>query len=160
LSPLWSTTVQGGPLVLVNLEGTGVLAPAGNATISYTRFPWFAALSLSQAPAANIYFGDATITDQIMVRLGLPLTRRGLIYVGGHGSYIYARIANGSAQLSRDFDQFSGGLSLYVRFGRLPFAGGATYMALSQRGSAQPNHEIPDLARQAVLLSVSGVLSF
>jgi len=160
LSPMWSTLLQAGPSVLVKLDGTGVLAPAGSATINYSRVPWFAGLTLSQAPAANIYFGDATITDQVMARVGLPLTRNELIYVGGFGAYLYARVANGQAQLARDFDQFSGGLSLFVRFGRLPIAGAATYMALTQRGSNLPNHEIPDLARQTVLVTISGVLNF
>ena len=36
----------------------------------------------------------------------------------------------------------------------------ATYMALTQRGSNLPNHEIPDLARQTVLVTISGVLNF
>jgi hypothetical protein len=148
LSPMWSTLLQAGPSVLVKLDGTGVLAP------------WFAALTLSQAPAANIYFGDATITDQVMARVGLPLTRSELIYVGGFGAYLYARIADGQAQLARDFDQLSGGVSLFVRFGHLPLAGAATYMALTQRGSSLPNHEIPDLARQTVLVTISGVLNF
>jgi hypothetical protein len=158
LSPLWSTMLQAGPSTLIKLDGTGVLAPAGSATISYSRVPWFAALNISQAPAANLYLGDATITDQVMVRVGLPLTRNELFYVGGYGAYLYARIADGQAQLSRDFDQFSGSVSLFARFGKLPFGGALTYMALSQRGSSLPNHEIPDLARQTVMLTVSGLL--
>jgi hypothetical protein len=160
VSPYWTTQLQAGPSMIAKLSGTGVIAPAATATISYARTPWIASASAVQSPAPNLFFGDATITDQAIVRLALPVLRSELVYVGGFGGYLYGRIANDQLQLSRDFDQFVAGLSLFARFGRMPFAGSVNYMVLSQRGSSLPGHEIPDLARQAVMVNITGVLAW
>jgi hypothetical protein len=161
LSTFWSTTLQAGPSVIVRLDGNGVLAPAAVATLGYANMPWYAALTLAQTPMAHPYVGEATITDQALARLAVPVARSERIFVGGYGGYIYARVANGEAQLDRLFDAFVAGASLTYRFKSVPLAAAASYMVLSQRGSSLPGRgEIADYARQYMLISLRADLAW
>lgn len=156
LSPVWSTELEAGPSVMLRLDGSGVLAPAAVATLAYNRVPWSAALIATQTPALNPFLGQATISDQILAHAALPLTRSELFYFGAYGGYVYARVANGSAQLDRAYDQFTGGVSLILHIKNQPFAAAATYSVISQRGNDLPTASVPDYARQYVLISVRG----
>src|SRR5215831_2595521 len=160
LSPTWTTTLQGGPSTIFKLDGSGVLAPAFNGMVNYTRLPWFASVSLAQSPAPNLFLGEATLNDQVIVRLALPLTRSERLFVGGWGGYTYARVASESQHLARLYDQFVGGAALTGRISNWPMSFAVSYLALSQRGSATPNNPVPDLARQTVFLSVRGVFGW
>jgi hypothetical protein len=161
LSPSWSTTLQAGPSVIARFDGNGVVAPAAIATLAYASVPWFAGLTAQQTPMANAYLGEATITDQLIARLGLPLGRSERVFVGGYGGYVYARVANGEAQVDRLYDAFVGALTLTARFRSLPLAAAATYSVMSQRGSALPGRgEVADFGRQYVLLTIRGDFSW
>jgi hypothetical protein len=161
LSPVWSTTVQAGPMVIARFDGNGVIAPAATATLAYAQVPWFAMLTVAQTPVANPYVGEATISDQVLARVAVPVMRSERVFVGGYGGYVYARVANGEAQLDRLYDSFIGGLSLTVRFPKLPLAAAATYSVLSQRGSALAGRgEVADVARQYVLINLRADLSW
>jgi hypothetical protein len=160
LSPQWSTTLEAGPSMIVRLDGSGVVAPAAIATVMYTRLPWTAVLTASQTPTANPYLGQAAIADQVLAHAAVPLTRSELIYFGGYGGYIYARVANGTAQLDRAYDQFMGGLTLTAHMSKMPFAAALTYSIISQRGSDLPGSSVPDFGRQYVLLTVRGDLAW
>jgi hypothetical protein len=156
LSAAWSTSLQAGPTVMVRFDGSGVLAPGFIGSINYASVPWFASLTAMQAPAPNLFLGQATLSDTVMARVALPLTRNERLVVGAYGGYVYARIADEQQHLTRAYDQFLGGLTLVGRFPRLPIAAALTYVAVTQRGSSQPYSAAPDLARQMVLLSVRG----
>ena len=160
LSAVWTTTVQAGPSTIFKLDGSGVLAPAFTATIDYARLPWFAGVSLVQSPAPNLFLGEATINDQLIVRLALPLTRSERLFVGGWGAYTYARISDQQQSLTRLYDQFVGGATLTGRVANWPLAFALSYMALSQRGSDVPNNSVASLARQTMFLSVRGVFGW
>jgi hypothetical protein len=160
LSPTWSTILQAGPSVMVRLDGSGVIAPAAIATLTYSRLPWTAVLTASQTPTANPYLGQASISDQVLAHAAVPLTRSELIYFGGYGGYVYARVANGTTQLDRAYDQFTGGLTLTARLSKMPFAAAATYSVISQRGSNLPGSSVPDYGRQYVLLTIRGDLNW
>jgi hypothetical protein len=159
-SPVWSTLLQAGPAVIFRLDGTGVLAPAGVATIGYRRVPWYASLTAMQTPAPNLFLGGAMLTDQVVARVALPLTKREEVFIGGYGGYLYSRVADANGELQRSYDQFTGGLSLYGRIPRLPLTAAITYVALTQRGSALVNYAVSDLARQSLFVSVTGALAW
>ena len=120
---------------MFRVDGTGgVLAPAGTAIVNYRRVPWYASLSAMQTPAPNLYLGGAIMTDQVMARLALPLSRSELFFIGGYGGYTYARMANGIGDLQRNYDQFMGGLSLYGRMHKFPLTGAISYVAICAAG--------------------------
>jgi hypothetical protein len=156
LSPYWTTVLQAGPAIMFRVDGTGeVLAPAGTAIINYRRVPWYASLSAIQTPAPNLYIGGAILTDQVMARLALPLSKSELFFIGGYGGYTYARMAKGIGDLQRNYDQVMGGLSLYGRMHKFPLTGAISYVAISQRGNSSPTAGAPDLSMQTVFVSVS-----
>jgi len=152
LSPTWSTMLQAGPAIIFKIDGPAVLSPAGLVAVNYARLPWFMSFTASQAPAPNLLIGQATVTDQVIARIAMPLTRSEIAYVGGFGSYIYAREATEGGSLARSYDQFQGGASLFVRSPRSPISGALTYVALTQRGSGTTQ----SLAYQSVMLTIAG----
>jgi hypothetical protein len=156
LSPVWTTSLQVGPSVIFRLDGSGVLAPAFVGSIDYKRLPWYASLTALQSPAPNLFLGQATISDQVIARLALPLTRSERLFVGGYAGYVYARIASAQQDTVRVYDQIFGGLSLTARIPKLPLVVALSYLALSQRGSMTPGTAVPDLARQVVFLTLRG----
>jgi hypothetical protein len=161
LSPTWSTTLQAGPSMIARFDGNGVIAPSAIATLGYNHVPWYAALIAAQTAMPNPYLGEALIADQLLARAALPLTRSERVFVGAFGGYVYARVANGEAQVDRLYDAFIGGASLTVRFPKAPLALAATYSVQSQRGSALPGRsEIADFGRQYVLISLRADLSW
>jgi hypothetical protein len=160
LSRAWSSDLQGGPVAMFKLDGPFVLAPGGIAALNYVDRYWFASVTASQLPAPNLYLGEATITDQLFVRLALPLGRSEVYYVTGFGGYIYARIADAQVALTRAYDQLTAGAALAATARLHPVGASLSYTALSQRGSSSPSGEIPDLARQIVMLNVFGTFTF
>jgi hypothetical protein len=160
LSPTWAVGVGGGPSMMFKWGGPGVIAPAAFLSANYRRVPWFAGVTASQVPSANIYVGQATISDQILARAALPLNRRETLLVAGFGGYVYARVVDSTFQLTRAYDQVTGGVSLALRFSQFPGVCALNYTVLSQHGSSTLGNQIPDLARQSVFLSVSGTFSW
>jgi hypothetical protein len=163
LTPALSAEVQAGPIAMFKIGGPGVIAPGGSASLSYRRLIWFANVALTQTASPNLFVGGATISDQIFARLALPLGKSELYYVAGYGGYVYARMVNDTLTLTRAFDQLVGGLSLAARLQKLPVFASVTYLVVDQRGSGGPNDpqgEIPDLARQTVMLNVAGTFAF
>ncbi len=161
LSLRWSGELQAGALALVNLDGKGVVAPAGRATLEYRDTAWFATLVASQAPVANLYLGQATVSDQVLARLSLPLDKRELVILSGVGSYIFARLTDGQGNLTRGFTQWSAGPSLMVRFAHLPFLGAVEYTLTDQTGDdGTGGGVIPSLVRQTLMVTFGGTFAW
>jgi hypothetical protein len=163
LTPTWSVEAQAGPISMFKIGGPGVIAPGGGATVNYRRLFWFANLAVTQTASPDLFLGGATISDQIFFRLALPLGKSELYYVAGYGGYVYARMANDRLTLTRAYDQLMGGLALSARLRRLPVFAALTYLLVDQRGSGGPNDpqgEVPDLARQTVMVNIAGTFAF
>ena len=163
LTPTWTVEAMGGPISVFKIGGPGVIAPGGGATVSYRRLFWFATVAVTQTASPDLFLGGATISDQIFFRLALPLGKSELYYVAGYGGYVYARTANDRLTLTRAYDQLMGGLSLSAHLRKLPIFASLTYLLVDQRGSGSPNDpqgEIPDLARQTVMVNVAGTFAF
>jgi hypothetical protein len=160
-SPAWSSEVQAGPIVMFKTDGRGVLAPGASGSLNYSHLYWFATLNAGQVAAPNLYIGGATINDQVFFRLALPLGRSELLYVAGYGGYVFARLANDQGPFLRMYDQLLGGANLTAHARKLPFAASLTYMVVDQRGSStMVGGEIPDLARQTVMVNITGTFTF
>lgn len=160
LNAVWSAAVQAGPTIVFKWGGPGVIAPGGSIAVNYQQSPWFATVTASQAPAPNLFLGEATINDQLLGRLALPLNRRETFFVTATGGYIYARVANGDLQVTRAYDQLTGGLACAWRPLQLPLFASLSYTVVDQRGSSGAGREIPDLARQTVMLNAGGLFAW
>jgi hypothetical protein len=156
LSVRWSAELHAGALELFNLDGHAVIAPSGRGVLEFRRVPWFATLIVSQLPVANLYLGQATVSDQALARLSLPLTSRELVVVSGFGGFTSARLVDSQGHLARAYDQWSVGTSLTARFARLPFAGALEYTFIDQNGDSGSAGAIPSLVRQTVMLVFGG----
>ena len=122
MSPTWSSQVQAGPAIIFKVGGPTVLSPAGLVALDYARLPWFMSFTASQAPAPNLLIAQATVTDQVIARVAMPLGRSENLYVGGFASYIYAREATSGGSLTRAYDQIQGGASLFYRSQKSPIS--------------------------------------
>lgn len=161
LSVRWSGEIQAGALALVNLDGKGLVAPAGRASLEYRDTAWFATMVASQAPVANLYLGQATVSDQVLARLSLPLDKRELVILSGVGSYIFARLTDGQGNLTRGFTQWSAGPSLMVRFAHLPLLAAMEYTLTDQTGDdGTGSGAIPSLVRQTLMITVGGTFAW
>ncbi len=157
ISPTWSSQVQAGPAIIFKVDGPSILSPAGLVSLNYSRLPWFMSFTASQAPAPNLLIAQATVTDQVIARVAVPLGRSENLYVGGFASYIYAREATQGGSLTRAYDQFQGGGSLFYRSQRSPVGGALTYVALTQRGNGTLTQS---MAYQSLLLTISGAFAW
>jgi hypothetical protein len=177
LSPFWISELQAGPLVVFRPNGDGIVSPAGLASINYQGTaqgtPWFATLSVSRSPAPNLFLGQATITDQVLLRLALPLDRRQTLFVTGFAAYLYARQVGtdveGTNDLTRLFDQITSGASLTARMSQHPFWASLAYTFVDQRGSTYLVKQgtmppaavrLDDLRRRTLLLSAGGAFAW
>jgi hypothetical protein len=161
LSPSWSAHVEGGPIAVFKVTGPAIVAPGGALAADYRRRPWFGTASISQQPAANLYIGQATINDQVMARLALPVNRNETVFVAAFGSYIFARVATAQGDLGRAFDQRNGGVEIAARPLQLPLAVSLQYTIVDQHGGHPAGSiAVPDLLRQSVMLTVGGVLAW
>ena len=177
LSPFWTSELQAGPLLVFRPSGGSILSFAGLASLSYQGTaqgtPWFATLNLSRSPAPNLFLGQATITDQVLLRLALPLDRRQTIFVTGFAAYLYARQVGtdveGTNTLDRLFDQITSGAALIARMSQHPFFASLAYTFVIQRGSTYTVQRammppdvvrLDDLRRRTLLLSVGGAFAW
>jgi hypothetical protein len=160
LNASWAFDAQAGPMGMFDLNGSGVIGPAAVANLNYQNAPWFATFTVSQEPAPNLYLGEATISDRAMLRLSLPLNKRELTFLSGNGGYTYARLVNRETKLERVFDQWNGGFAVVQKLGNMPLFASLEYSAMRQHGNRVAGHVVPDLTRQAVLLTISGSFVF
>lgn len=159
-SLMWSADIALGGVMVLTTDLAGIIAPAGLANVSYRRLTWFATLTASQSAAPNIFIGAATLNDQVMARVSLPLTRSEAFVVSGNAGYTYARFA--SAQVhSKAYDLYSTGVSVYWHPERAPIWTALDYSYTNQNGSSSGQMGIiPSRERQAVMLTVGGSFVF
>jgi hypothetical protein len=153
----WAGELKVGALGVYDFQSIHVVEPAAIATVTYRRIAWFATLTLSQTAAPNVFIAAATINDQAIARLALPLDTAARYYVMGYGGYNYGRLVD-YAGTHRGYEQRLVGASLTARSERIPLWGSLDYTYSSQLGN-HPYGTIPDLERQAVLLTVGWAFS-
>jgi hypothetical protein len=174
LSANASVEVQAGALAFINASaGAVALGPAGGATASYRRLPWFATLVLMHAPMVNMYAGEAVIADSATLRLSMPLNKRETLVIAGFGGYTYARRVTGQEHFvfaPRVYDLFNVGGTLAYRFERMPFAISLDCVVTDQRGLNMDVTDAmgrtttvqvyPSTRRRFLGLTVSGTLAW
>ncbi len=154
----WNTEVRAGALGVFDFQGTKVIEPAGIATIGYRQVAWYVTLSASQLAVPNVFIAAATISDQVAARLALPLSRSERYYVLGYGGYTYARLTDIQG-LHRGYDLRFAGVSFTARHEHIPLWASVDYTYSSQIGNTSEGGTIPDLERQAVMLTVGYAFS-
>jgi hypothetical protein len=160
LGAVWTTVVAAGPMAVFQVGGPYIFGAAAVAGLTYHRRPWFASLILSQTPAPNLYLGIMTINDEAFLRLALPLTRNERVFVAGFGSAIYARVPENQLDFTRAFDQETVGASLTTQSAKLPLAAGLQYTFTIQHGGTSRLGGTPDVERQVLMLTVTGLFGW
>jgi hypothetical protein len=162
LSLNWGAQLQGGAAWLQQPSGQAVWLPAVIAAVGYRHLPWFATLTLQHAPTANLFLGVATINDQALLNLTLPLDRGELVVLSGFTSYARARVALAATGTAApyDYDQAAVGSTLSVRFRTLPLFGSLTYSLIDQRGTTATSGEALDIIRHTLMLNVTAIFQW
>jgi hypothetical protein len=155
----WWVELKAGALGVLDFHGTEILEPAGVASLNYRQIYWFTTLSASQTATANLFIGAATISDQAMLRLALPLARSERYLLSGYGGYTYARLIDDMGT-HRGYELRVAGASFTVRSERLPIWASLDYTYSHQFGNQDlPPDTIPSLERQTVMLTVGGAFA-
>jgi hypothetical protein len=154
----WTAEAKAGALGIFDFHGIDVIQPAGLATIGYRHLAWFATLQVSQLAVPNVFVAAATISDQAIARLAIPLSSNERYYVMGYGAYNYGRLVD-NAGTHYGFEQRNAGISLTARHERIPLWASLDYIFGSQLGNIGRGGSIPDLDRQAVMFTVGYVFS-
>jgi hypothetical protein len=160
LSARWAGELQLGPAAMFRAGGPMIVIPGAVATLRYRQQTWFANLAVSQVTTANMFAGVATVNDQAVLRVGLPLTRNEQTVLAGTASYAYGRTGTQDGDLVRAFDVWMVGASLSRRLGRTPLLASLQYSVLNQRGTADQGGQIPTLIRQTLMLSLTGLFTW
>jgi hypothetical protein len=159
LNPQWSAEARIGAMGIFLLDGLrGIIAPAFQLNAAYKRERWFANASLQQTVTPNVWGGSAMISDILLVRAALPLTRSERYYFMGFGSYMYGRQAT-SAGSVHSFDNRTVGATLTARSEKRPFYAQLEYTFTDQVFYAGDGGNVP-LRRQMLMLNVGGTLIF
>ncbi len=151
INPLWSTELRGGLTTLIRSSASTVYVPTGSAQVGYKRLTWNATLTASQEPLPNLFSGQATINDSVLVHLTLPLGRTEQWVLTGAGGYVYARVADVDGTLRHTYDQRTVLSLLSYRFLNAPLFLSLSYSFVDQRGGAS------DLQRHVVMLNLTGL---
>ena len=158
LSLTWWSQLQAGALLIVPDEGSAVVGPAGGGAVGYRRLTWHASLTVLRTPAPNLFLGQATITNQAVLQLTLPLLQNELLVITGSAGYTYAH--PGSNQMERAYDQRMAAGALTARFGKLPVYGSLQYSYIDQDGNPASVLMFPSLTRHVLMLNVGATLTF
>ena len=154
----WSSELQAGVMGIFRENLSPAIGPAAVGSLNYRRIFWFANLTVSRLPTANIFLGQPTINNQAVLRLTLPLTRDETAVISGMAGYTFANPSND--QFTRAFDQRIASALIGTRFGKLPLYGTLEYSVLSQHGNANVMSPVPDLFRQVLMLNLRASFTF
>jgi hypothetical protein len=154
----WAGELKAGALGIFDDLGTHFIEPAVIGTVSYRQLYWFATLTASQQAAPNVFIAAATINDQVLARLALPIGHSERYYALGYGGYTYARLVD-TEGLHQGYQLWAGGASLTARSTRYPIWGSVDYTISSQQGNLNSGGTIPTLERQQLMLTVGGAFT-
>jgi hypothetical protein len=161
----WTSQLAAGPLAIFQTGRATAYNFMALASLAYHELPWFASLSVDQTPIPNLYLGAVTLNDEALARAAVPLTRNQLIFLGGFGGYVYARLSDVNGNFYHAFDLRTAGASLTSRFRDRPFALSLVYTltdqhAVSPPPGAVPGATPPSIERQTLMLTLTGVFSW
>jgi hypothetical protein len=157
ISVNWTSELQLGVMGLFS-NTTSTVGPSGNAILSYRHIPWFATLTVSRIPTANLFLGEPTVNNQAVLRLTLPLNREETAAITGMAAYLYANQA--SAQFTRAYDQRSAAATIGSRLGKLPLYASLDYTILSQHNNPDVPTPAPNLFRWVLTLNLRALFTF
>jgi len=158
ISVMWSSELQAGVMGIFRENVSPTIGPAALGSLGYRRIFWYANLTVSRLPTANLFLGTPTINNQAVLRLTLPLTRDETAVISGMAGYTFANPSND--QFTRAYDQRVAQLTVGTRFGRLPLYGTLDYSLLSQHGNPTAATHVPDLFRQVLMLNIRASFTF
>ena len=162
-SLVWSSELRAGMAWMMPPSGKVTPLPTAIANLDYRRFPWFAGVTAQHAPVANLFLGVATVNDQVLLRLSVPLDRGELVVLAGTASYSRARAADPNDPLAAiyNYDQLAAGGVLSVRFKERPLFGSVAYSLMDQHGTAPMGAgQTLNVVRHTVLINLTAAFMF
>jgi hypothetical protein len=157
LSLEWTAQLQLGAAMLFDQDRPDVVVPAGIATVDYRRQFWFATLTAARQPVANMFTALATINDQVVLNLTLPLDRGEFVAVGGFAGLVRAQVVDMAGELVHAYDQRTVGARVGKRFKNLPLIAALEYSFIDQVGSSVG---FVSLRRHMAMFHLAGTYQF
>jgi hypothetical protein len=150
----------GGLGALSPAGGPIVLGPSWRAGVSYRREFGTVSAEVDRTPAPSLYVGRVSVSDRLMVGLGLPIDRAGRFHALGSLGYSHVRFLDSSNNLvpGTDVLMANAGVSFHPLLWPVSF--GLHYVRLQQYSHpVNGAPALPDMERQVLMLTVNGTWS-
>jgi hypothetical protein len=161
LTPFTDVNASLGGLAAVDPSGGPiVIGPSWRAGVTYRRDVGTASAEVDRTPAPSLYVGRVSVSDRLVVNLGLPIDRAGRFHASGSGGYSHVRFLNSSNDLVPGSDVLMVNAGLTFQPLLWPFSFGLHYTRLQQFAySINGAPPLPDIERQVLMFVVNGTWS-
>jgi len=161
LTPFTDVNASLGGLAAVDPAGGPiVLGPSWRAGVTYKRDVGTVSAEVDRTPAPSLYVGRVSVSDRLVVNLGLPIDRAGRFHASASGGYSHVRFLNSSNELVPGSDVLMANAGLTFQPLLWPVSFGLHYTRLQQFAhSINGAPPLPDIERQVVMFVVNGTWS-
>jgi hypothetical protein len=161
LSPFTDVNASLGGLAAMDPAGGPiVLGPSWRAGLTYRRELGTVSAEVDRTPAPSLYVGRVSVSDRVVVNLGLPIDRAGRFHAIGSGGYSHVRFLDASNHLVPGSDVLMVNAGLNFQPLLWPVSFGLHYTRLQQFAhSINGAPALPDIERQVLMLVVTGTWS-
>ncbi|HTM44362.1 MAG TPA: hypothetical protein VL137_05375 [Polyangiaceae bacterium] len=112
-STLFASSAEAGALRVQRFNtGRGAWYPTGTASLFYTQRVGDAQLSYTHTVTTNALLGQSLLVDEIRLRGGVPLTRRGDVVLASNLAFQYGRLIDENAELAARVNVLQGDVLL------------------------------------------------
>jgi hypothetical protein len=158
LTPFTDVNASFGGLAAMDPAGGPiVLGPAWRAGLTYHPELGTFSAEIDRTPAPSLYVGRVSVSDRLVVTLGLPIDRAARFHAVGSGGYSHVRFLDASNHLVPGSDVLMVNAGLTFQPLLWPVSFGLHYTRLQQFAySVSGAPPLPDIERQVLMFAVSG----
>jgi hypothetical protein len=112
-SPFFASSAEAGALRVQRFNtGRGAWYPTGGASLFYTNRLGDAQLSYVHTVVNNALLGQSLLVDEVRLRGGVPLTKRGDLWLASNLGFQYGRLIDENATLAAQVNVYQGDVAL------------------------------------------------
>lgn len=112
-SPFFASSAEAGALRVQRFNtGRGAWYPTGAASLFYTNRLGDAQLSYVHTVVSNALLGQSLLVDEVRLRGGVPLTKRGDVWLATNLGFQYGRLIDENAMLAAQVNVYQGDVAL------------------------------------------------
>ncbi|HEX2879123.1 MAG TPA: hypothetical protein VHO25_06265 [Polyangiaceae bacterium] len=112
-SPFFASSAEAGALRVQRFNtGRGAWYPTGAASLFYTNRLGDAQLSYVHTVVSNALLGQSLLVDEVRLRGGVPLTKRGDVWLATNLGFQYGRLIDENATLAAQVNVYQGDVAL------------------------------------------------